>query len=90
MRAVEYATAFRKDYKRLQRSPRHDLDELKAVVAMLAQGAALPERLRDHALGGNWQGCRDCHLRPDWLLIYWLSPDTLTLLRTGSHSDIFD
>jgi mRNA interferase YafQ len=89
MRAVEYTSTFRKDYKHLQRSPRHDLAELKAVVAMLAQSAALPERYRDHALGGDWQGCRDCHLRPDWLLIYKLAPDALTLLRTGSHSDIF-
>ena len=53
MRAVEYATAFRKDYRRLQRSPRHDLAELKAVVAMLAQGAALPERLRDLLMPGR-------------------------------------
>jgi len=89
MRAVEYTSAFRKDYKRLQRSPRHDLAELKEVVAMLAQDAALPEHYRDHALGGEWQGCRDCHLRPDWLLIYRFTADALTLLRTGSHSEIF-
>ena len=90
MRAVEYTSAFRKDYKRLQRSPRHDLAELKEVVAMLAQGAALPEHYRDHPLGGNWGGFRECHLQSDWLLIYILTPDTLTLVRTGTHSELFD
>lgn len=90
MREILSTAAFRKDFKRVSRSGRHDLGLLKEVVAMLAHGAALPERLRDHALGSNWQGFRECHVRPDWLLIYKLTPEALTLVRTGSHTELFD
>jgi mRNA interferase YafQ len=50
----------------------------------------LPKKHRDHALIGNWKGSRDCHIEPDWLLIYTLDSDLLILERTGSHSDLFD
>ncbi len=59
---------------------------------MLAAEEPLPERMRDHALVGDWRGCRECHLEPDWILIDQTDPEagTLTLVRTGSHSDLFD
>lgn len=89
MRAIETTAAFRKDFKRLARSPRHHMSVLKAVIELLAADTDLPPRLHDHSLGGNWIGFRECHIRPDWLLIYALAEDTLTLVRTGSHTELF-
>ena len=65
---------------------------LDDVVALLAQGKVLPEKYRDHALTGNWLNHRECHILPDWLLIYRIENDVLvlTLSRTGSHSDLLD
>ncbi|MBA4357878.1 MAG: type II toxin-antitoxin system YafQ family toxin [Desulfovibrio sp.] len=90
MREIVSTAAFRKDFKRLSRSGRHDLALLKEAISLLAGGESLPERLRDHPLGSNWQGFRECHVRPDWLLIYKLTPEALTLVRTGSHTELFD
>ena len=66
-----------------------DLRKLDAVIALLANGSQLPQRLRDHALAGSWLGYRDCHLEPDWLLIYKVDAERLYLVRTGTHSDLF-
>ena len=79
---------FRKDLKR-QIKRGKDLGKLKEVAGWLVEGESLPPKNRDHALTGNWIGWRDCHLEPDWLLIYKLLPDELILGRTGSHSDLF-
>ncbi len=87
---VKTTTQFKKDYKlAIKRGLKIDL--LKAVVAALAMGETLPEKNRDHALTGNWVGHRECHILPDWLLIYRIEDDVLvlTLARTGSHSDLF-
>ena len=64
---------------------------LEDVVAALAMGEPLPEKYKDHALTGNWVGHRECHIQPDWLLVYRIEDDVLvlTLSRTGSHSDLF-
>lgn len=64
---------------------------LTEVIKKLANGEALPAKNRDHALTGNYSGCRECHITPDWLLIYEISEDTLFLYltRTGTHSDLF-
>ena len=64
---------------------------LEEVVERLAMGEPLPEKNRDHALTGDWVGHRECHIQPDWLLIYRMEGDVLvlTLTRTGSHSDLF-
>ncbi len=69
----------------------YNLDLLDTVVDILAKGEALPEQYHDHALHGNFEGCRECHILPDWLLIYEKSEDTLYLYltRTGTHSDLF-
>jgi len=87
MRIIQ-SGSFKKDVKR-QKKRCKDLSKLKAIVDMLVAGEALPERCVDHSLLGNWSGWRDCHIEPDWILIYKVTPDTLTLGRTGSHSDLF-
>lgn len=66
------------------------MELLKGVVAMLARNDPLGQLLRDHALTGSWKDHRECHLRPDWLLIYRLEPGRLVLVRTGTHSDLFN
>lgn len=93
MRAVKYTvkptTQFKKDYKlAIKRGLKIVL--LEEVVATLAKGEALPEKNKDHALTGNWTGHRECHIQPDWLLLYLIDNDVLvlTLVRTGSHSDL--
>lgn len=90
MRAIERTTRFKRDYKREKRTDA-DLDsDLLDVIEMLASDAELPERLRDHPLAGEWKGFRDCHVRPDLVLIYEkVGPDILALARLGSHSELF-
>ncbi|MCD7732963.1 MAG: type II toxin-antitoxin system YafQ family toxin [Oscillospiraceae bacterium] len=87
---VKLTTQFKKDYKRaIKRGLKIEL--LEDVVACLALGEALPEKNKDHELTGDWVGHRECHILPDWLLIYRIDGDVLvlTLARTGSHSDLF-
>ncbi len=81
-------THFKKDVRR-QLKRGKDLRKLKDVIEELASGRALAPKHRDHALAGKWTGWRDCHLEPDWLLIYKVSTDELVLARTGTHSDLF-
>jgi mRNA interferase YafQ len=83
-----FKSRFKKDLKKLK-SSNWDEDELLAVIAVLASGEPLDEKFRDHALIGNYVGCRECHVRSDWLLIYQTSETDLLLVRTGSHSDLF-
>ena len=88
---VKYTTAFKKDYKRaIKRGLKIEL--LEQVVALLSMGEPLPDKNRDHDLSGDWVGHRECHIQPDWLLIYRIEGDVLvlTLARTGTHSDLFD
>ncbi len=68
-----------------------NMSRLDAVIAMLASGKVLDEAYHDHALGGDYAGHRECHIAPDWLLIYYKENDilVLTLARTGTHSDLF-
>ena len=66
------------------------MDKLRELILHLLTGEALPERYNDHPLKGNWQGYRDAHIEPDWLLIYRIEGDELQLVRTGTHSDLFD
>jgi len=87
MRVVQ-PSSFKKDVKK-QKKRGKDLDKLKAVVDLLVAREILPDRCVDHSLSGSWSGWRDCHIGPDWILIYKVTEDTLTLGRTGSHSDLF-
>lgn len=93
MRTIDLSNAIKKDFKRVKANPRHaaDLDQrLGAVVALLVEDEPLPDAQRDHALVGNWKGYRECHVKPDLLLIYSVEePDTLHLARLGSHSELF-
>lgn len=85
---VVFKSRFKKDLKKLKSSNR-DEDELLAVIGVLAHEQPLGEKFRDHALVGNYAGCRECHIRPDWLLIYQTTETDLLLMRTGSHSELF-
>ncbi len=87
MRVVQ-PSSFKKDVNK-QTKRGKDLGRLKAVVDLLIAGETLPDRCVDHSLSGSRAGWRDCHIEPDWILIYKITPDTLTLGRTGSHSDLF-
>jgi len=66
-----------------------ELAKLRDVILLLAEGYPLPPQYRDHSLAGNWSHHRDCHLEPDWLLIYKVDGDDVYLVRTGTHSDLF-
>ena len=87
---VKFTAQFKKDFKlTMKRGLKIEL--LEEVIAVLAMGEALPEKHKDHALTGNWVGHRECHVLPDWLLIYHIEDEVLvlTLTRTGTHSDLF-
>lgn len=90
MYEIEVTNRFLKDLK-LARKRNLDENKLNDIVRLLADGKPIPEKNRDHPLVGDYKGCRECHITPDWLLIYSVE-DTLkiiTLIRTGSHSDLF-
>lgn len=87
---VKFTTQFKKDYKlAIKRGLKIRL--LQDVISILAMGKTLPEANKDHALSGNWVDHRECHVLPDWLLVYRIEDDVLvlTLARTGTHSDLF-
>ncbi|MEY8262375.1 type II toxin-antitoxin system YafQ family toxin [Oscillospiraceae bacterium 50-60] len=90
MLTIKYQTAFKKDYKRIKKRG-YDTRLLEKVIELLAEGQDLPAEYRDHALSGNYNGCRECHIAPDWLLVYEVIEKELLLYltRTGTHSDIF-
>ena len=83
-------TQFRKDLKRINKRGK-DLSLLKDVLQTLREEQALEENYHDHALTGNYIGFRECHIQPDWLLVYTINKEELILTasRTGSHSDLF-
>lgn len=85
---VIYPARFRRDVRRMRRQGAN-IDRLNAVVTTLAMKQPLAFHHRDHALTGNWRGYRECHIQPDWLLIYRVEDDELQLARTGSHSELF-
>jgi mRNA interferase YafQ len=88
MKQIFQTSQFKKDIKRLTKRGKN-LTKLSIVVKDLAEGKILEEKYRDHALSGVWIGSRDCHVEPDWILIYRPEPDALFLERSGSHSDLF-
>ena len=87
---IRPTTKFQKDLKRAQKRG-YKLDLLAEVIKKLANGEPLPAKNRDHALSGIYEGCRECHIEPDWLLIYEIVDQELILYltRTGTHSDLF-
>jgi mRNA interferase YafQ len=88
MKRVFQTNQFKKDIKRLKKRGK-DLDKLSGVLRLLSTDQTLEEKHRDHSLIGEWSGSRDCHIEPDWILIYRNEPNTLFLERSGSHSDLF-
>lgn len=90
MRRIERTTAFRRDYQRELRGRHRNLEiVLSEIVRLLVEDAPVPERNRDHGLSGNWAGFRECHIKPDLLLIYEKPEGILRLVRLGSHSELF-
>ena len=87
---VKYTTQFMKDYKLAKRRGLN-IQLLQEIVNKLASGETLDDKYQDHALTGKWVGYRECHIQPDWLLIYHINKNVLvlTLSRTGTHSDLF-
>ena len=88
MKKITIGSRFRKDVKLAQRRGM-DMSKLRALIEMLAGGKPLPERCRDHPLKGEFASFRDCHIEPDWLLIYATTKEDLKLVRTGTHGDLF-
>ena len=82
-------TQFKRDVSQAQRRNK-DIDRLKRVIVLLAEARPLPARCRDHQLRGAYRDCRECHIEPDWLLVYRVDASMLQLVRTGSHSDLFE
>jgi mRNA interferase YafQ len=90
VRRIEYGAAFKKDHKRMVKRGAA-LQKLNAVLSLLMRDAPLPARNRPHLLSGEWRGFWECHIEPDWLLIYDLDdPAVLALHRMGTHSDLFE
>ena len=91
MLTIRYQTAFKKDYKKIKKRG-YDISQLEFVIQTLVEQKTLDEKYRDHALSGNWNGYRECHITSDWLLIYKVIEGELILLltRTGTHSDLFN
>jgi mRNA interferase YafQ len=81
-------SAFERDLRRVRKQGKN-LDKLEAVVDTLQAGKRLPARCRSHPLRGNWAGHWDCHVEPDWLLLYKITEHELILVRTGSHAELF-
>ncbi|MBO6086744.1 type II toxin-antitoxin system YafQ family toxin [bacterium] len=91
MLEVRYSKKFSKDQKLIAKRG-YNIQKLKDVIALLRTDKPLPPKYKDHALSGNYITYRECHIEPDWLLVYKIENDTLTLVlsRTGTHSDLFN
>ena len=88
MKAIRRTSQFKRDVKRMQRQGR-DLEKLKKVLETVVKGEGLAAKYRDHVLVGQYKGTRECHIEPEWVLIYELAEIEIVLTRTGSHSDLF-
>jgi mRNA interferase YafQ len=88
MRPFRRSGSFERDLKRLARRG-YDLQRLAAVLAAIQRGERLPPAMRPHLLKGEWKGYWECHIGPDWLLIYKVTSDEVLLARTGTHADLF-
>jgi mRNA interferase YafQ len=88
MLTIIYTTSFKKDYKKILRQGKN-ITKLDDILYQLAHRIPLDQKFRDHKLSGSGAGKRDCHIEPDWLLIYEITSKELFLYRTGSHSEIF-
>ena len=87
---VTVSNQFKRDFKLLKKQGKNE-NKLREIITMLANGEPLPPQYRDHPLAGEYEGCRECHIQPDWLLIYEIFETELILylIRCGSHSELF-
>jgi mRNA interferase YafQ len=88
VREVIRSTQFKRDVKLAEKRGK-DMAKLRELILLLVEVNPLPPRYRDHALTGDWKYHRDCHIEPDWLLLYKIDGDDLYLVRTGTHADLF-
>jgi len=86
---LEYSTQFKKDFKKITKMPISDIIEVGNIISKLQRNETLDPKNVDHSLTGNWSGFRDCHIKPDLVLIYRIFDEQLQLARIGSHSDLF-
>ena len=89
MVSIRRVSKFKADYKRCMKRGL-DVSKLHAIIESLVAGNKLDARYKDHPLQGEYNDCRECHIQPDWLLIYMLTGSELVLVRTGTHTDLFD
>jgi mRNA interferase YafQ len=89
MYELEYSTQFKKDFKKITKRSIPDIIEVGNVISILQRGETLDAKYVDHSLTGGWLGYRDCHVKPDLVLIYKIAVHTLKLARIGSHSELF-
>jgi mRNA interferase YafQ len=89
MLTLRRVSQFKKDYKRCFKRG-YDIEKLHTIIELLANGKKLDAKCRDHSLLGEYRDCRECHIEPDWLLIYKLTENELILIRTGAHTDLFE
>ncbi len=89
MRQVVQTSQFKQDLKKVKRSNRCKIEDSLEIVMLLANDKSLAKKHKDHSLTSTWQAHRECHIKPDWLLIYQFIEDKRVLVRTGSHSELF-
>ncbi|MCH8501315.1 MAG: type II toxin-antitoxin system YafQ family toxin [Aliidiomarina sp.] len=89
MLRIEYTSQFKRDFKKITKRPIEDILEVGHVISRLQQKKPLADKFVDHSLSGDWSGFRDCHIKPDLVLIYRVSGNSLQLARIGSHSELF-
>ena len=89
MLEIIYSSQFKKDFKKVRKLPLPDLKIIFEMISILEQEATLDAKYKDHDLIGNWSSFRECHIKPDLLLIYKRTPSELQLARIGTHSDLF-
>jgi mRNA interferase YafQ len=89
MHGLEYSTQFKRDFKKITKMPIPDIIEVGHVISTLQKDEPLAAKYSDHSLSGDWLGYRDCHVKPDLVLIYKMDSKTLKLARIGSHSELF-
>ena len=88
MLLIKASNTFEKDAIKMRKRGK-DIDKLEYVISTLVEGKTLPAKYRNHKLVGNYQGLTECHIEPDWLLVYEINDNILYLIRTGTHSDLF-
>lgn len=89
MRIIRRTSRFKTDLKKIKRSGKYPTEEIYVLIGLLSRDEPLAEKYKNHILLGEYTGCCELHIRPDWLLVYRLKPGTIELVRTGSHSELF-